>query len=261
MQRGVCFDETTGNYLNDQKLKYAFETIHTHRGCPVDLVLFDACLMACTETAWLMHEHANYMGGSQEVVLGPGYNYFLTLNRLKEEPMTPEQLLRHVIHMYNQTYSKITNDYTHSGYQLHVFKDLHHSLDTLAHHLKNGLSLKQNGTLKHALRNSSMPRHCTHFDEPTYIDLDHFLGNLLDELQKTNLPEQEKGYRDKLITYIKNCRSHIANLIIENTAGPHFRQAHGISIYYPQTLLHASYARTEFARNNTWGDFLRAYLI
>jgi len=259
-RRGVCFDETTGNYLNDQKLKHAFETIHAHRGAPIDLVLFDACLMACTETACLIHEHADYMGASQEVVLGPGYNYFLTLQNMHDQYMSPRQFLHHVINMYQQTYSKITNDFTHSGFILHEFNNLHICIDALAQQLEHGIQKQQYSSVKRALRNSSAPRHCTHFDEPTYIDLDHFLINLEKQVDAISLSEKTTTYQKELRSLIAACRGAISRVIDKNTAGPHFRSASGVSIYYPQTLLHGSYAKTEFARHNAWARFLRSYL-
>lgn len=260
-RRGVCFDETTGNYLNDQKLKHAFETIHEHLGKPIDLVLFDACLMACTETAWLVHEHADYMGASQEVVLGPGYNYFLTLQQPQKQYMRPDELLHHVIQKYKQTYSKITNDYTHSGFILSNFRELHESLHDLAQHLQYGLQIERYKSIRRALRNSSAPKQCTHFDEPTYIDLDHFLANIQEQCEQISVSQNEASYKKQLRTLLQRCRNAISQVISEHVSGPHFRHAHGVSIYYPQTIIHASYSNTEFAQHNAWSQLLRTYLL
>ena len=260
-RRGVCFDETTGNYLNDQNLKRAFEVIHERRGKPIDLVLFDACLMACTETAWLVHEHADYMGASQEVVLGPGYNYFLVLRKLREQYVTPYQFLNHVIDMYKQTYHKITNDYTHSGFVLSEFKHLHATINDLAEHIQYGLKHQKYSSVKRAIHKSSAPRFCTHFDEPTHIDVDHFLENLYEQSGSITIDGDKDAYITELRSRINACREAIKTVISENVAGPHFRHAHGVSIYCPQTIIHASYAKTEFARHNAWASLLKTYLL
>jgi len=258
--RGVCFDDTTGNYLNDQKLQKAMAHIHEHRGKPIDLILFDACLMACTETAWLIHEHADYMGASQEVVLGPGYNYFLTLRKLRDQYLSPQAFLHHVIHMYRQTYSRITNDYTHSGFALDKFATLHTSLDQLAQHLIDGLERDQYMSVRRALRESSAPKYCTHFDEPTHIDLDHFLTNLQGRCDNIVVSQNSKDYVLKLRMLIAECRKALKAVITQYVAGSHFRHTSGISIYYPQMHMHASYPYTEFARHNAWLQLLQRYI-
>jgi len=259
-KRGVCFDESTGNYLNDQKLKLAFERIYRHRQQNIDLVLFDACLMAGTGTAWLMHHYVDYMGASQEVVLGPGYNYYITLSKLASDLLTPYNFLLHVISAYKHTYSRITNDFTHSGFNLTEFHKLDRCIDALARHIEYGLQNEKQHSTHRALRNSSTPRNCTHFDEPTYIDLDHFLTNLLQNSAHIELHNNTQQYIQKLQELIYECQAALHYFVIYNVAGPHFRHAHGISIDYPQTMLRASYAKTEFARNNAWASMLRSYL-
>src|SRR5581483_7844543 len=52
--RGICFDDTTGNYLTTQKLKDALHVIvHEYLGGKkLSLIGFDACLMASREIAY-----------------------------------------------------------------------------------------------------------------------------------------------------------------------------------------------------------------
>ena len=85
-KRGVCFDETNGTYLDDTKLMRAFTKIIQERGNKkLDLIVFDACLMAGTGTTYIISQFADYMVASEEVVLGAGYDYQLMLKTIASD--------------------------------------------------------------------------------------------------------------------------------------------------------------------------------
>ena len=75
--RGVCYDDSTGNYLTDLKYKRAFDIIvnQYRAGKKIDIIAFDACLMADIEVAYTLQPYADYLVSSQETVPGPGFNY------------------------------------------------------------------------------------------------------------------------------------------------------------------------------------------
>ena len=115
-QRGICWDNTTGNYLTNQKLDMALNDICTRvlRG-KFDLIAFDACLMSMLEVANLVKKYANIMIGSQEVELGTGWNYAQVLQPLSSGSMNNISFARHIVDSYKNSYHHITNDFTQSA--------------------------------------------------------------------------------------------------------------------------------------------------
>lgn len=258
-QRGVCFDETTGNYLNDQRLKKGLEVCTQERGRKIDLIYFDACLMAGIGTLWIAHPYADYLIASEEVVLGTGANYHLVLSALAQKELTPAEFARHVVKSYDATYSKITQDYTHSAMNLSVVPVLSNNIDIVANLLMAAIAAQKNNSVRLAIKQARNKFACTHFDEPSYIDLGHLYQNLLKNLSAMSVA-QNTLIRD-LQHYLTEGLQIIKQTVIDNVTGQHLKNACGISIYFPERApLHPSYQHTEFVLNHpTWHKFLTLY--
>lgn len=260
--RGVCFDETTGNYLNDQKLKHGLEVACAYRGNrKIDVIIFDACLMAGTGTTWIMQSFADYMAASEEVVLGTGYEYDQLILPLTKNTTTPEEFAKHIVECYAKTYGKVTNDYTQSAIKLSEYAPLAENIDLLARLLISALQKQKNNSVKEALKQSRNKLSCTHFDEPSYIDLRHFYKNLYkacDTMSCINTADNQ------LITAIKQTLlaglTILNRVVIANAAGQNLREAGGMSIYFPERKMHPSFTSTEFGQHNHWAQFLTYYL-
>jgi len=76
-QRGICWDDSTGNYLTNQKLDAALGTICKEclANKKFSIIGFDACLMSTIEITNIIKKHADIMVSSQEVELGTGWHY------------------------------------------------------------------------------------------------------------------------------------------------------------------------------------------
>lgn len=86
---GVSFDELYDyDSLTLPELYSAFETVYelSETNPTIDLVGFDACLMATIDTAYTLADVSNYMVASQEVEPGNGWNYTGWLEALAEDP-------------------------------------------------------------------------------------------------------------------------------------------------------------------------------
>lgn len=85
---GVCFDETddydslTIHEVNDALYEYQQQNPDFH----LDIVGFDACLMATYEMAAHMAGYADYMVASEELEPGIGWNYYGWLGQLADDP-------------------------------------------------------------------------------------------------------------------------------------------------------------------------------
>ncbi|MBO4267324.1 MAG: hypothetical protein J5910_09090 [Lachnospiraceae bacterium] len=80
---GVCYDELfDDDCLTLPEIKSAV----TGADVPLEVVGFDACLMASLETAEMLHGYGHYMVASQENVPGTSWDYSGLLSYLKSDP-------------------------------------------------------------------------------------------------------------------------------------------------------------------------------
>jgi len=86
---GVCFDEIYGmDSLTLQELYDALTSVYMEdvNQRPIDLIGFDACLMASVDAADLLSNLADYMIASEEVEPGNGWYYTSMLQALADNP-------------------------------------------------------------------------------------------------------------------------------------------------------------------------------
>jgi hypothetical protein len=262
--RGICFDDTTGNYLTNIQLKKALHTI-THDfldGRKIDIVAFDACLMSMIEVAYSLNDYAHIAVGSEEVELGTGYDYYKVLKPFLTNRLDPLHFAKHMVNAYKHTYSKITNDYTQSAIDLRCINDLKKNINNVALILIDGLKNQQGNSIKEYIKSSKHKNFCTHFDEPSYIDIDHLYVNLLNNIKKCRLQSSKdtESFKKSLTHALKEGRRTISKTIRANTVGSNLKNAKGISIYFPERHIHNSYYQSDFAADTHWLNFVMCYL-
>lgn len=262
--RGICWDDTTGNYLTNPDLDYAFATICTKflKNKKFDFIGFDACLMQMVEVADIVKKYAKIMIGSQEVILGTGWNYIEILHPFLNGSMSAEEFALHIIKTYEKTYSKITNDYTLSAIKLGMLEQIEQNINDTARALIYCLKKQKNQSVKKAITSSRNKLVCTHFDEPSFIDLHHFYKNLLSCIKHIKLHnlQEEKKYKELLIHLLSDGCRIIENIMIASVAGKNLRKAKGLSIYFPTRRIYFTYRKLNFSLNNDWILFLTQYL-
>ena len=261
-ERGICWDDSTGHYLTNQKLDRALEHVRTNllNGGKLQIIGFDACLMSMLEVANIAKKHADFMVSSQEVELGTGWNYAHVLAPFTEQAPTAEELAQSIVHVYKQSYQQLTKDYTLSALKLQHIALIEKNIDDVARILLECLNVQQHNSVKNSLKASRNKLLCTHFDEPSYIDMHHFYENLEGNLQHFNLSSNTKLItilREKLI----EGKKLIKQAVVANVVGPHLSKAQGISVYFPERSMHSSYAKTTFAQSNNWIVMLKKYLF
>lgn len=255
--RGVCFDETYGTYLNNQKMEEALNLACQNIKKKFDLIGFDACLMSMIETAELIKNYAVFMVASQEVELGAGWRYDLVLNILKNKETSPEQLAKHITEAYQKTYSQITNDYTLSAINLDETSLLSAEINQFATLITKCFECISPIILKKQLR--TIKSACC-FDEPSFIDLKTFVlkaAYLVNDLiEQKNPTSQSLG--NQLIICAKKIDLILQKFVISNKTGPNTNYANGISIYLPEKIIHNSYKKQLYFTTN-WGRFIEKY--
>jgi hypothetical protein len=263
-QRGVCWDDTTGNYLSNRKLEAALETICQKylNGRKFGIIGFDACLMSMIEVCSFVQKYAQVMVGSEEVELGMGWKYDEVLTPFTREKLDTVGFAAHIVNAYNRTYQSITNDYTLSAIDLTAIDLLERNIDQIAKLLIEALD-KQRSPIYQAIKESKNKLLCTHFDEPTYIDLHHFYKNLSNNIKKIGYDNSQlsPAIRNALLAKLEEGIHLIEKLVIANTVGKNLRNARGIAIYFPERGIHSSYQEALFLKSNAWGTLLSRYVF
>jgi hypothetical protein len=103
--RAIAFDDQAKDFLDNMELKRALGEMKKLLGRPLDLIGFDACLMAMLEVNYQIMATARYAVGSEEEEPGNGWPYDRILKALAKKPaMAPDELARTVVAQYAASY-------------------------------------------------------------------------------------------------------------------------------------------------------------
>ncbi len=264
IERGICYDYTTGHYLSDRDLRYAFDHIVKKIGKKIDIFACDACLMASVELAASFANCVDYFVSSEETIPGTGFNYTRAMLPVAQHAIQPSDLASHWVKAYQQNYSPYYEGYTLSAVNLSGMNELTKAIDSLGNSLTTLLRYQFNKSVKSLLQQCSMPGYCTTFEESSYIDLDHF-AQLLQQKIDTVYVNLDDVQKNRIVSQIKNSlaiiRGQLAKSVIANAHGKKYAHAAGLTIYFPQRVVHASYPRLIWSYLcPAWAEFLDAYV-
>ncbi len=262
--KGICFDDASGTYLTVEKLTEVLKVISQDIiKKKIKILACDACLMAGADVFIGFEPYVDYFVGSQEAEFGTGYKYDLLLEPLLNGTMTADaSFARHFVFAYKTTYGKINPDYTHAAIDLSNISELEYKIDALALILQRGLTEQKGKTVREALRLSRHKNHCAHFLEPSFIDLGHFCTNLRKNVSKCELNDTTATaeFKKEVNQLLDSIKQIIHHCVIANAVGKNKQQATGISIYFPEYLIHKSYHNNAFACRTQWLSFLKQYI-
>lgn len=264
-KRGMCFDETFKSYITNQDFEFALHEIYTKilRNKKLSLLAFDACLMSMIEIASIAKKYAHYMVGSQEVEYGTGWNYDYVLRPFIQEALPPKIFAQHIVQAYEQAYYKITNEYTQSAMDLTYCDELEQNINQISNLMIEALAGSSHHQIINILRKCKSTQYCTCFDEPSYIDLGHFYKNILQHIQYFIIQDKnrEAQLQQRLRELLEEGLKIIKKYIIANKVGQKLKNAHGVSIYFPEHGMSQSYLKSNFAVTNNWSMLLAKYIL
>lgn len=260
--RGVCFSDTYGSYLTNEKLDYALKTIKKDilNNKNFDIVGFDACLMAMAEVSDLIAPYSDYMVASQEVELGTGWPYDKILKAFESKTFTPKQFASHIVKTYADSYKSITKDFTQSAIDLKQIPALTKQMNKISNKIVKMLQHEHSLSVKRALKASKSKKVCTYFSEPSYIDLHHFLKNLLTTVDFMELQPEHEELAPELAKLLKEGLTLIEKAVVKNQVGSLLEEAQGLSVYFPSRYIDSSYKKTSFAKKTQWLDVISLVL-
>ncbi|MHA1483533.1 MAG: clostripain-related cysteine peptidase, partial [Candidatus Heimdallarchaeaceae archaeon] len=239
--KGICYDDTNGgDALNTDELGDVLSNLPDK----IDVLSFDACLMAAAELAYEYRNDVDYLVASEETIPGNGFNYELLYQALVNNPyMTPEQLSQIIVTKYSQAYATDPTT-TLSAIDCSKMDDFAVALDTFAQAMIANMTSCVLGIFQAWMD-------VDYFTVLSYIELSHFCDLVIANVDNSSI-----------ITAANGVKQSIANAVISNHYGNNHPEAKGLSIYFP--FLEAVYSskyeeRIDLTQATHWDEFLKAY--
>jgi len=240
--KDIALDDTSGgDKITMPELEYAFSAISAQIGKNIDIVGMDACLMAMTEVAYQIKDHADILVASEENVPGDGWPYDTILAQLIANPtMSSTQLATAIVDKY--IYSYPYNDVTQSAIDLSY-------IDTLATQLSNFALAIMSDTLTPSINYMEAAYSSQYYGDPDFIDLYDFCSNVLIYSYNIQVKSIALSIQQTLISSV---------VINSNYNGWSVSGSKGLSIYFPWYYAYNSnkYNSTNFAQDTFWDEML-----
>lgn len=243
--KGVCYDDTDNDYLSTPDLNTALTTITSGGATPLEVLGFDACLMAMVEIDYEVSPYALYQVGSEETEPGDGWDYVATMNWLIGNPgSTPAQVASRIVTDYMNFYGTGGVE-TQSAVDSSLVAAVATAVNTLAVDLTSNMAVFKPDIQTARSQAEDSPW------EPDYIDLYHFAQLIKAEIADPTIQ-----------TDADNVMNAVTTAVIAEGHGTSHPNFHGMSIYFPSggdDYLSRYETDTQFAVNTGWDEFLNAY--
>lgn len=263
--RGICYDDTTGNYLTDRDLAQVLADLAHTRGKPVDILGFDACLMANAELAALLAPYTRYIIASEETIPGTGWEYTALGTALSQRESDPLLVCRAVVDAYKALYESSMNDYTLSAVDAYGMADVAEGIEKVGHLLSYALRVQYLNSVRLALNLRLLPPQVSYFEERDYADLmmvSRAIRAAVPSMRFTLSSEATSELKKNLIAALRDLESAIARAVVAEVHGTAYKNVAGLSIYLPRYDMHASYPLTLWhAAYPSWGSFIANYRL
>ena len=253
--QGCCWDDSAySDNLELWEIGYALSLIKSeHEDFYLDIIGFDACLMASLEVAIEIHDplannsFMNYMVASEETEPGDGWPYDEILNLIKNYPELPPLVIADwIAYLYVQSYNNGSQgnvlSVTQSVIDLQNLMNLIENLSIFAKELLKRYNL-YDAEITYALEVSET------FGKPSYnlTDLYHFVYNIKSLIDDLVIKEAA----DLLLQSIND--TVVANYFLSGHPN-----AHGISIYAGASTYSEEYDYLYSSYLTMWNELIRA---
>ncbi|MHB8772756.1 MAG: clostripain-related cysteine peptidase [Syntrophales bacterium] len=232
--RGYGYDDTAGDFLDNGELRKALLQVREVLGRRLDILGFDACLMAMIEVAYQIRDCARYLLASERTEPGDGWWYSRALRRVAARPQTTaREFAGEIVAAYRDAYR---DDMTLSAIDLAKVPALARRID--------GWTEAARPADFHRLRRSALD--CSPRPGDGYCDL----GSFLDAAADPALTGADRARR---------ARRELSKAVIASCG-----RTSGLTIYAPGNFrpraagsTDALYLGLTFARETAWGRFLK----
>ncbi len=217
--KDISYDDFSGNRITTEELGVAMADIKTFLGRNVDVLGFDACLMAMAEIGAEVAASTDYMVGSEDLEPGAGWPYDDFLAKANEGNVykDPKSLNADLVKTYVDSYSggsQGSRSVTLAAHDLKALRNMYAAFSNLATAL-NQVAASNPDALTSAIRST------LGFYGSDYKDLGHFL---------VNLQTRSLGIDADVI---QSAATQLKSVVTSNLATGQFAEAQGLSVWIP----------------------------
>ena len=258
--QGVLSDNSPGGFMTTADFGRALAQIRTALGRNIDVVGNDACRMT-VEMMYELHPYVDYFVGSEKDEPLAGWPYDSFLEAVAAGPsMTPIEVGRWLATSYVASYRDVDPQSPYSV-TLSVVSSV--ALPALAStfagfvaELNASLPLRQVQVMQARLATERYEKNAVAGGDE--FDLYHFAENAATVVGNP-----------RLSLLAGDLELAIANAVLANEVwdnpdpinSVHALHAHGLSIWFPDTMSEPAYPSLAFSRDSGWGGFLMTYRL
>ncbi len=245
-RKAIAWDDTNNrDALDLAELKDALAAVTSGGAVPIDLLAFDACLMAMIEIDAQMRPYVRVRTASEETEPGTGYPFDAILADLQDHPgWDAADLGRGIVQRYYETYE----GETHSAVDLgEGYAALVSSVDALAAALIVHSAVHMD-TIE-AVRQE------TQQFQVHYVDLYDLAAQLAEAIDAAPVRQAAQAVMDA-----------VDEVVLAERHGSYWPGANGVTIYFPaqpsgwDSAYDGDNDYLDFTAETRWDDFLVAYL-
>ena len=245
--KSISFDNTNNDKITMPELRQALATITNNGADKLDIIGFDACLMAMEEVDYQIMPYAKHRVSSEELEPYYGWNYTASMTYLINNPKcTSQQLSSQIVSDYINS-TGTSGYHTLSAVNLDNLNDLAVATSELGNDLMNTLPLYRTQIEEVNDRVECFPYY--NYRLYSYIDLYDFARLISESIDDP-----------VIINDAHNVMDAIANAVIAEAHGSIHPNSHGISIYLPDPRYstYLTYYETDmvFSYDTQWDEFL-----
>jgi len=248
---GVTVDQNTNGSISLPNLSTAIKSA----AGKIDILTFDACLMATIETSYELKDNADIMIGSEDSTLSTSMMYVKNLDDIISKSNTVDDIAKNIalssdrkgtntLETNNAKKGKLPNIFTISAFRggqyiqntVSEINNLSSLLLKKMPQYKNQMQVALNGT------------------HPFYLDNDSFGDrDIYEVLERLNTLIQDKDVQDA----IAKVRVSLNKTIIISRSHSIEKYAKGLAINIrPEMLNNPKYQETKFAKETLWDEFI-----
>jgi len=259
--RSVSHDEDSGGILYNRQIQDGLTKYL--KGQKLDVIAFDACLMAMLETAYALREISPVMVASEELEPGAGWQYDTWLALLAKTPQASSQdIARMAVESYGARYKNSLKT-TLSAVDLTKAGPLAQSISELVRAAERAGPA---GSKRILDARAGIESYGDGDTQPNYIDL----GMMLDSVLKG-------GTADDIGKAATHAKSELNRMVLANYRSDRVNQgfgSNGLSIFYPANAASfkadpdgAGYLPlntdwpVQFVQDHAWSCFLVKHLL
>lgn len=254
--RSISYDDSSRSSITLNDLGGAIRRGAANAGLNggFDIIWFDACLMDMAEVAFELEGAAKYMVASQEVTPDFGWNHIKMVNAMNKYYNAPSrEMAKLIVDKFVESYrrqaknSAVSRDdeneflpVTMSALDLSRVAPAAAAITEFAQAASSPLYIP---AVKDALQ--SVQR----FDDADYIDFMHFIELLGNKILTPEFAKSSSALKARLKELVLHSR----------TNSPNFRNARGVSVYFPMSEYSEQYDSLKFSAACDWKKFIKTF--